>query len=446
MNHLNKSISITLALLLTTGCSNEKVSVGSTSTSETTNSSNVEETYTPPTSSGYDTKRPGRIAYTADGNAHDQDDWAATPGSLSILSAVGLQGALVHYDYNDNTADHTDVFPMSFTQEMRDSVTNAAYFFGYDVDDLVGETTDSIFYDVSLYEQNAIDHLASEIEKSTENDPLYIILGGPAEIVYQAMEKAEKGKEYVTVISHSQWNEWAEADGSWCKRGLKDGLHTLEQCGVSIENGNLIRIQDQNAVTVGEEKTPMLCITSDKTKEEQTEEDFNELYANVQWMKEAKNLGLNYIYQRLVDMTKEEDDTDKCDMSDAGMMLYLLDGLQENDYSTLEEWYEQHDFLDADNRTDTTLTSEQLNKDVLEVAYLDAIEVNEGDEVKLPETVGITLGDNETVTKASVKWNLDATDFEKAGVYVCKGTLQLSNGVTNVKGHSAYQVVCVTEK
>ena len=441
MNYLKKSVFITLALLLTAGCSSAQGNEGSANETETTDST---EAYAPPASSGYDAAKPGRIAYTADGNAHDQDDWAATPASLSILSAAGLQDALVHYDYNDNTADHTDVFPMSFTQEMRDSVTNAVYFFGYDVQDIVGETTDSIFYDVSLYEQNAIDHLASEIEKSTEDDPLYIILGGPAEIVYQAMEKAEKGKEYIMVISHSQWNEWAEADGSWCKRGLKDGLHTLEQCGVTIENENLIRIQDQNAVTVGEEKTPMLCITSDKTKGEQTEEDFNALYADVQWMKDAGNSGLNYIYQRLVDMTKEEDDTDKCDMSDAGMMLYLLDGLQENDYSTLKEWYDQHDFLNADKRIKKTLTKDQLNNDVLEVAYLDVVEVNAGDEVQLPDTVEITLGDNETITEASVQWNMDNTVFEKAGVYICKGTLQLSDGVTNEKGHSAYQVVRVT--
>lgn len=441
MNHFKKSVFISLALLLAAGCSNAQISDSSSGSSEKTDST---ATYTPPASSGYDVKKPGRIAYTADGNAHDQDDWAATPGSLSILSAAGLQGALVHYDYNDNTADHTGVFPMSFTQEMRDSVTNAAYFFGYDRQDLVGETTDSIFYDVSLYEQNAIDHLASEIEKSTKDDPLYIILGGPAEIVYQAMEKAQKGKEYIMVISHSQWNEWAEADGSWCKRGLKDGLHTLEQCGVSIENGNLIRIQDQNAVTVGDEKTPMLCITSDKTKAEQTEADFNALYESVQWMKDAENQGLNYIYQRLVDMTKEEDDTDKCDMSDAGMMLYLLDGLQENDYSTLKEWYEEHDFLNADKRIDKSLKKDQLNSDVLEVAYLDAIEVNTGDEVQLPSAVEVTLGDNETVKELSVQW--DKTSFEKAGVYICKGTLQLSNGVTNVKGHAAYQVVRVTDK
>lgn len=441
MINFRKTTLITLAILLTTGCSTAQTDESDSSTAAATASA---EAYVPPESSGYDVEKPGRIAYTADGNAHDQDDWAATPGSLSIIAAAGLQDALVHYDYNDNTADHTGVFPMSFTQEMRDSVTNAVYFFGYDVDDVVGETTDSIFYDVSLYEQNAIDHLASEIEKSTEDDPLYIILGGPAEIVYQAMEKAEKGQEYVITISHSEWNEWAEADGTWCARGLQDGLHTLEECGITLENGNLIRIQDQNSVTVDDEKIPMLCITSDKTKDEQTEEDFNELYSAVQWMKEADNLGLNYIYQRLVDMTKEEDDTDKCDMSDAGMMLYLLDGLQENDYTTLKEWYEEHDFLNADLRIDSSLSEEDLNTDVLEVAYLDVIEINAGDEVQLPETVTITLGDNETTMEVSVQWDLDDAGFDEAGDYICKGTLQLSDGITNVKGHAAYQVVRVT--
>lgn len=439
MKTLRKAALLSIALL-TTACSTQQAAVTPTSSTEASASA---ETYVPPVSSGYDAKKPGRIAYTADGNAHDQDDWAATPGSLSILAAAGLQDALVHYDYNDNTADHTGVFPMSFTQEMRDSVTNAIYFFGYDVKDTVGKTTDSIFYDVSLYEQNAIDHLASEIEKSTEDDPLYIILGGPAEIVYQAMEKAEKGKDHIMVISHSQWNEWAEADGTWCKRGLKDGLHTLEQCGISTGNGNLIRIPDQNAITNGDEKTPMLCITSDKTKEVQTQEDFNKLYAEAQWMNEVENPGLNYIYERLVDMTKEEDDTDKCDMSDAGMMLYLLDGLQKNNYATLKDWYAEHDFLNKDARLNKTLTTEQLNNDILEVQYLATIEVKAGDTVHLPETVTVTLGDNTTTKELTVTW--DTTDFTKEGTYIVRGTLQTTDGISNTKGHNAYQVVKVSK-
>ena len=251
----------------------------------------------------YDMEKPARIAYTADGNAHDQDDWAGTAASLAILSAAGLQGQLVHYDYNDNVADHTALFPMSFTQEMRDTVTNAVYYFGYPKnEDVVGATNKCVFYDDSLFADNAVKHLTNEIEKSTTDNPLYIILGGPAEILYRAWTQANHGKDYVKVISHSQWNEWAEADGRWCKRG-KDSLHTLADCNISLEKGNLIRIQDQNTMVVNGVRVPAYCITSSKTKAQQTPADYKALYGPVEWMNKAKNPGLNYIYQRLVDMT-----------------------------------------------------------------------------------------------------------------------------------------------
>lgn len=33
----------------------------------------------------------GRIVISSDGNEHDHDDWAATPLSLAIIAAKGLQ-------------------------------------------------------------------------------------------------------------------------------------------------------------------------------------------------------------------------------------------------------------------------------------------------------------------------------------------------------------------
>src|ERR687898_311106 len=42
----------------------------------------------------------GRIAYSADGNHNDQDDWAASPVALAILAECGLRDRLVHFDYN----------------------------------------------------------------------------------------------------------------------------------------------------------------------------------------------------------------------------------------------------------------------------------------------------------------------------------------------------------
>ena len=44
----------------------------------------------------------GRIALSSDGNEHDHDDWAATPLSLALLSAAGLQDKLVLYTYSDH--------------------------------------------------------------------------------------------------------------------------------------------------------------------------------------------------------------------------------------------------------------------------------------------------------------------------------------------------------
>lgn len=83
-----------------------------------------------------------------------------------------------------------------------------------------------------------------------------------------------------------------------------------------------------------------------------------------------------------------------------------------------------------------------MNKDILEVAYLDAIEVKAKDAVELPSTVWVTLGDNDTTTEVQVQW--DVTTFDEEGTYVSEGTLQLTDGITNTKGHSAYQVVHVT--
>src|SRR5262249_56087718 len=42
----------------------------------------------------------GRIAWSADGNHNDPDDWAASPIALAIFAESGLKDRLVHFDYN----------------------------------------------------------------------------------------------------------------------------------------------------------------------------------------------------------------------------------------------------------------------------------------------------------------------------------------------------------
>jgi hypothetical protein len=47
-----------------------------------------------------DGKFKGRIAYSADGNHNDPDDWAASLVALAIFAEAGLNDRLVHFHYN----------------------------------------------------------------------------------------------------------------------------------------------------------------------------------------------------------------------------------------------------------------------------------------------------------------------------------------------------------
>src|SRR5688572_28615696 len=42
----------------------------------------------------------GRIAWSADGNHNDPDDWIASPLALAIFAEMGLRDRVVHFDYN----------------------------------------------------------------------------------------------------------------------------------------------------------------------------------------------------------------------------------------------------------------------------------------------------------------------------------------------------------
>jgi hypothetical protein len=46
----------------------------------------------------------------------------------------------------------------------------------------------SRFFDAALDPDRAVEHLTSVINKSTDKDPLYLIVGGPMELIYRAME------------------------------------------------------------------------------------------------------------------------------------------------------------------------------------------------------------------------------------------------------------------
>ncbi len=77
----------------------------------------------------YDSGRfQGRIAYSADGNHNDPDDWAASPVALAIFAECGLKDRLVHFDYNC-------ILPQTnaeWEKTHAESVLGAAQRYGYD--------------------------------------------------------------------------------------------------------------------------------------------------------------------------------------------------------------------------------------------------------------------------------------------------------------------------
>ena len=70
----------------------------------------------------------GRIIISSDGNEHDEDDWAATPMSLALLAAYGLQDRVMVYSFSDHTWGSNKEKPGADAQ-MRESAFMGAKWF-----------------------------------------------------------------------------------------------------------------------------------------------------------------------------------------------------------------------------------------------------------------------------------------------------------------------------
>ena len=144
----------------------------------------------------------GRIAISSDGNEHDHDDWAATPFSLALLAARGLQDKLVLYTYSDHIWSSNLCYPksrgMSAYEHMKESALGAKERFGF---------KKSQFLCAVDSPEKAYNTLAEKINDSSIDNPLIILAGGPMQVVGEAINRSKKEKrQFVTVVSHSWWN------------------------------------------------------------------------------------------------------------------------------------------------------------------------------------------------------------------------------------------------
>ena len=252
-------------------------------------------------------KGKGRIAISSDGNEHDKDDWAATPFSLALLAAKGLQDQLTLYTYSDHiwgsNHDHNNA-----RQQMRISALEGAEEFGFN---------NTNFIEAVAAPNVAYNAMRDEINASSANNPLFIIAAGPMQVVGEALDRAQQSKlQYVTVISHSTWNDrHSDNPNSWENHSgwtWNEMVSAFQSKGVTFDH-----IVDQNGgngydgMRANKNKFSWLNTSSARN---------NSLYKSGSWA---------WLYDRQEAAQKGSD----FDPSDAGMVIYLLTGKEKTDPS-----------------------------------------------------------------------------------------------------------------
>ncbi|WP_145168012.1 hypothetical protein [Rubripirellula lacrimiformis] len=245
-----------------------------------------------------------RIAISFDGNSAadnqykwptgDPDDWGALPASCAIIAKLGLQKQLVHCSYNN----FIDAPPGPDSKnQLKISADGSIKYWDFDRD---------VFFDVTKQQQQAVESLATEMEKSTDADPLYFIHAGLSEFVYLAAKEVMRdGKAdsltHVHLVSHSAFNE---------NERRREGHHTWKD--IQQISGNRIqyqKIKDQN----GKQNPNHLWNSGN---------DFSVWH----WMRDHPEPDVQWMYSRV-----EAHRGHIADISDCGMLFYLLVGDDDGD-------------------------------------------------------------------------------------------------------------------
>jgi hypothetical protein len=234
----------------------------------------------------------GRIAYSADGNHNDPDDWIASPVALAIFAECGQKDRLVHFDYNcilpETNAEWEKIHA--------DSVMGAVKHYGYSA---------KVFFDCRKNLDGALANLAKAIDESSAENPLYFIVAGPMEAPYLAIQKSRPEKrQFVYCISHSRWN-----DGFASRYTFR---HTKRS--VIEQDVNWVQIADQNR----------LLSLSPYGKPGPAES-----FASYHWMRDSADAKVRFLWERMQVSTRP-------DPSDAGMAYFLMTGDEQADPAKLK--------------------------------------------------------------------------------------------------------------
>lgn len=229
----------------------------------------------------------GRLAIVADGNSPDPDDIGATAVIFGLLKASGLSDRLVHLSHSCDLKP-TSRIPVADElrrQKVMDQVCrNGVRHFG-PFRNLVKS------FNCRTQQKEAVDDLRNAINKSSKNDPLWVIEAGEPDVIGYALEAADASKrEYVHVVSHHPANDNAGDFFTW---------QQILDYGVKEH-----QIGDQNV-------------------------DLKTAPTAWDWAKDYKLPGIQWIWKQLA--YAEQDgvvkfQTDHFDCSDAGMVYWWITG------------------------------------------------------------------------------------------------------------------------
>ncbi|MFI3289130.1 MAG: hypothetical protein SNH55_04455 [Rikenellaceae bacterium] len=274
----------------------------------------------------------GRIAISSDGNKHDSDDWSATAMTLALLASQGMQDDLALYTYSDHVWGSSTWRPhgMSPYEHMQESAMGGKERFGFKNSEFVCAVDDPEY---------AYNRMAAQINMSSAENPLIVLAAGPMQVIGEALNRADKSKrQYVTVVSHSWWNnehsDWWSDDIDRPFPSMKElegdkhsGWTFAEMCEAfeSEEGGNtkFIQILDQN----GDQNYEGLAAPMQRF----------EWLLTADGIKNSQKLKENWVwlYTRLLVHTHIPNG--KFDVSDAGLALYMLTGVEETNMDLLRE-------------------------------------------------------------------------------------------------------------
>jgi hypothetical protein len=265
----------------------------------------------------------GRIAISSDGNEHDHDDWAATPLSLALLSAKGLQNKLVLYTYSDHVWGSNLQMPvgkggLTAYEQMRESALGGAKMFGFKKSNFICAVDDA---------EKAYQAMASVINESSEDNPLFIIAAGPMQVIGEGIRRSDFAKrKFVTVISHSNWNDKHAANSYDWEPEHKGWIFKMMQEDFGGEKGGavqFVKIANQNG---GKDYLGLNCSREHFNWMKTSSARENKIYKKGAW---------DWLYSRQETCIKKGGKN--FDPSDAGMLIYLFTGIEKTNPEMAKE-------------------------------------------------------------------------------------------------------------